>query len=338
MHDLLEHALLMTNNIGSEVPSFLSTDAVPTRDRAEFWRHLISKTFVELDCDWISERPVQGEIMSHSCDDIRFTRVRSREHVVKRTPKMIDRSKDAVMLLSYVLKGRNFIEQDGRITTIYPGEYALYDSTRPYKLVLDRDFDELVIHFPKQLLTREIGRTEPITGRPLGRGSVLTSLLANHLRVAASSVPKLSGSARALIGQATVSMIAAVAAESEGLRIPQSWSRTATLYRIKAYASERLNDAELTGEKVAAALGISVRYLQLLFQEENGSFSDWLWEQRMKFCRRRIEAAGSTSEAIAQIALDAGFSNFSHFSRRFREAFGISAREMRALGKVAESQ
>ncbi|MGO8829938.1 MAG: helix-turn-helix transcriptional regulator, partial [Steroidobacteraceae bacterium] len=73
---------------------------------------------------------------------------------------------------------------------------------------------------------------------------------------------------------------------------------------------------------VAAALGLSRRYVHLLFASAGTTFCEELYACRLHraqrlLCDKRFEGLG-----IAEIAFNCGFSEPSHFTRRFRERFG----------------
>jgi AraC family transcriptional activator of tynA and feaB len=75
---------------------------------------------------------------------------------------------------------------------------------------------------------------------------------------------------------------------------------------------------------------ISPRYLQDLFQAEQTTVSDWIWTRRLEKSRRDLADPLRAGDSIAQIALACGFADFGHFSRRYKEAFGMPPREYRA--------
>jgi AraC-like DNA-binding protein len=109
----------------------------------------------------------------------------------------------------------------------------------------------------------------------------------------------------------------------------QTPSQIALISRAKIYAEHNIGDPELGMQNVAAELGISPRYLQLLFRSEGITFSEWMWRLRLELCRRRLMDAARKCN-IGNIAFDHGFSDFSHFSRRFRAAFGVCPRDFAA--------
>jgi AraC-like DNA-binding protein len=110
----------------------------------------------------------------------------------------------------------------------------------------------------------------------------------------------------------------------------QSAARTALTFRAKAVIENNLHDHTLNTEKVAAMLGISPRYLQDLFQAEHTTVSDWIWVRRLEKSRRDLADPLRARDSIAQIALACGFLDFGHFSRRYKEAFGMPPRQYRA--------
>jgi AraC-like DNA-binding protein len=108
-------------------------------------------------------------------------------------------------------------------------------------------------------------------------------------------------------------------------------ARTALLFRAKAIIESHLHDHSLNTEKVAELIGISSRYLQDLFRADGATVSDFIWKKRLEKSRRDLADPLRSAESIAQIALACGFADFGHFSRRYKDAFGVSPREDRVL-------
>jgi acetamidase/formamidase/AraC-like DNA-binding protein len=106
-------------------------------------------------------------------------------------------------------------------------------------------------------------------------------------------------------------------------------SKAATLHRLCQTIERRLDDPELSPAKVAAAEGISERYLQKLFGGTGSSFTHYLRERRLQRTCADLSAPAKANLSISEIAFRAGFNDSAHFSRAFRHRFGVSPREFR---------
>lgn len=99
--------------------------------------------------------------------------------------------------------------------------------------------------------------------------------------------------------------------------------------RIRAYIEARLHEPDLTPQVIAKAYGLSTRALYLLFDGEPGALSGWILNRRLERIYEDLQSLDFASMAISEIALKHGFRNAAHFSRRFRQKFGLSPREAR---------
>lgn len=107
---------------------------------------------------------------------------------------------------------------------------------------------------------------------------------------------------------------------------------------IRRYIEKRLHEPDLTPQSIAEASGISTRALYQLFDGESGAVAGWILNRRLE--RIHADLTNPTHDAlpIAQIALNHGFRNAAHFSRRFRQKFGASPREIRQRSVIRLGQ
>lgn len=85
--------------------------------------------------------------------------------------------------------------------------------------------------------------------------------------------------------------------------------------------ARRHSDPMLTMAKVAAEMGLSERAGYLAFAEGGPGFSDVLTGIRLDRAR---ELLASSAIRVVDIAMGVGFSDLSHFNRRYRERFGVT--------------
>lgn len=317
--------------------SSLTTVDLPEGKRFDFWREAVCNSFFQLDFERASDRPFAGEITATRVKEVCFSHVRSRGQKTVRTLLQIQKDRKEVAVLHLQVRGAGFFFQDGREARLGPGDFTLCDSTRPHSAILSDDFEQIVLHMPRSLWVRRVGRTEQLTARVVRGDTLVGAFVSNVLRqvfsVAANADP---GTAHRLV-DTSLEMVSAAFADLISRGEPlQSAGRIALLYRAKVLIEENLSDPGFTSQKAASSLGISLRYLQDLFQQDYTTVNDWIWERRLEKCRRKLSDPLLSSEHIGQIAFDCGFENFSHFCRRFKSAFSMSASEFRREQRVLQ--
>jgi AraC-like DNA-binding protein len=99
--------------------------------------------------------------------------------------------------------------------------------------------------------------------------------------------------------------------------------------RIHAYINSHLGDPGLSPAVVAAAHHISLRYLHKLFEPEPRGVAGLIRQRRLERCRGELLDPARADRPVAGIAARWGFSSAAHFSRVFRDAYGMPPGEFR---------
>ncbi|BFO17236.1 hypothetical protein SHKM778_36240 [Streptomyces sp. KM77-8] len=99
--------------------------------------------------------------------------------------------------------------------------------------------------------------------------------------------------------------------------------------RITQYIREHLADPDLSPPRIAAAHGISVRHLYAVLSRSGISLGDWIRTRRLAACRRELAGPHARLRTIAAIGRSWGFPNATHFSKTFRQTYGITPRDWR---------
>jgi AraC-like DNA-binding protein len=140
----------------------------------------------------------------------------------------------------------------------------------------------------------------------------------------------------AMVGRATIELVRALV--SSAGRDPgggDTWDQTLET-RLVAYIEQHLKDSDLRAEELARVHGISVRQLYKLWSSHETSLSQWIIRQRLEGARADLSAGDNGHATIAVVAHRWGFVNATHFSRRFREVYGISPREWQRVPEKRE--
>ena len=108
-------------------------------------------------------------------------------------------------------------------------------------------------------------------------------------------------------------------------------ARAARLRAIRADIDRHLTGPELGPGWIAARHGISARYLRALFADEGTSFSDHVMRRRLVLAYRRLTDPAQQGLPISRIATESGFGDLSWFNQCFRQCFGQTPTDARAL-------
>ncbi|WP_340537662.1 AraC-like ligand-binding domain-containing protein [Nocardioides sp. GXZ039] len=306
----------------------LSTGQVPLSDRNEFWRKVVCRSFVELEVTHDTLRDYRGMVRTRTYGDLRATRIACDPMIAARTPGNIRLSDSDDFLVALQMRGRTVGFQDGREILLQPGDFALFDSERPYRVDFQGPhFDHLVFQLSRHHLTsigvESLRDSARIVRGDTSRGRLVATYLINLARMETL----YDDSERGRFGQVAIDLLGS-SLRSEDIRYPRI-ETDELLRRSKTYAMSRIADPTLDPAAVANAMSISVRQLHRVFSTEDATFSAWLRETRLTRCWEELADPLRVDSSIADIRIQNGFRDPSVFSRTFRQRFGVTPSERR---------
>ena len=118
--------------------TLLSMSDIHPRDRIAYWHDVACKAFVRHECRvTIAGHRSTPPSAARASASSGFVTTESRGlDRVERTARDIAKGDDDVFLLCVQLHGSSTLCQDGRETVIHPGDFALLDAQRPYRVPL----------------------------------------------------------------------------------------------------------------------------------------------------------------------------------------------------------
>ena len=96
------------------------------------------------------------------------------------------------------------------------------------------------------------------------------------------------------------------------------------LERIRTFVLANLTDPNLSVSMIADRLNMSPRYVHSAFEGSQWTVKSWIKHRRLLECRKAIRSPSMVGRTLTEIAYSWGFSDFSHFSRCYKEKFGCS--------------
>jgi AraC family transcriptional regulator, positive regulator of tynA and feaB len=283
------------------------------------WEQVFGSTQQGVEAHLLDDMPFRGRLLSGKLGAVMIRRFRSTPMRYLRTPRLIDQTPWDMFGVTLTLSGRSVIRQGLKEIVQRPGDIVLLDSARAFEYILPEGDNQIVLDIPHVLLRERLPNVDMFNCDVLRGETTFGRLLGNMLRGIRFSDLDRGDFVSSRIGSAVVDMLA-TAFDTE-LAENISPLRATALEKVKKSMIERMQDPELDVGTIARENHLSTRSLYRLFAENETTAMRWLWQQRLRASYETL-TSGRVS-TVSEVALMHGFTNFSHFSRSFKQAFGI---------------
>jgi AraC-like DNA-binding protein len=233
---------------------------------------------------------------------------------------------EAVSIAAQV-SGQTAMVHGGECWAFAPGDISLTDLASPFKSQAGEASTNISFRFSYAELCLPAEAIRSAAGDLAA--SPLHELFQAHVlqlyRCLEEDIPALAAES---LGAATLELARAVIATVGQVEVARNdVANEALVTRIEAYVQQHLADPALSPGSIAHAHQISVRQLYKLWSERELGLAEWIIRGRLEGARHDIAKGGSPG--IAAVARQWGFTDPTHFGRRFRAAYGLSPREWR---------
>ena len=308
----------------------VAVDPAPaTTGRLGTWRDLIRDHFVPLDVSLDAAAPhadsFRGRVRTVELGDLRVAEVASIPQSAHRTPALARSDAERYFQVGLLTAGAARLTQDGRACDLRPGDFAVYETDRPFRWDLGTQghpWRLLVFTWPRDGVELAERESVELTARHLSGADGFSGVVSRMLRDLAGNAPAIGADA----GPDVLDLARRVAgltvtAASTALPRPAAPGDAGLRGRIEAYMRANLGDPTLCPDGIATAHFISTRHLHRLFARAERTVAQWLREERLDRARRDLAAGRG---GVAEISRRWGFSDPAVFSRSFKEAYGIA--------------
>ncbi|MEV4684623.1 helix-turn-helix domain-containing protein [Streptomyces kurssanovii] len=309
----------------------LDTAFIPPRDREEVIRHAVWESVVAVDID---HRPAAEDISVRiglgTVGPLRICSARATAVTVRRTERLARQDEEPAVFLGLQVTGTSLVAQNGRQCVLRPGEFAVYESIAPYTLLFDEGVDHHFIRFPRAALALPDRLLRDTTTITLGSDNPVARLASTYFSQLAVSDELYEGTHADAVAEPSIELLRAVLMSQHGNSGLAREPLEATLgLRITHYIRAHLADPDLSAARIAAAHGISVRHLYAVLSRSGISLGDWIRARRLAECRRELAGPNGRLRTVAAIGRSWGFVDATHFSKVFKQAYGIPPRAWR---------
>jgi AraC family transcriptional regulator, positive regulator of tynA and feaB len=302
---------------------------LPQRDRFPFWKEVLCQEYVALNSTAEGNSPFFGNVQANLLNDVNVTTISSSRQKIHRRRQDISRMPEQVYFLNLQIDGHCRMMQNGREALLHRGEFSIVDSTEPY--LNDYCSDSWTQHsfrIPKAILKPLLKQPDKQMATKMSSSNPIATLAMDYLTSVAMNAVHLDTTAHPSITNHLVELVAmAVGVSSNEEDRGRTTLRNQLAFSLTNYINSRAADPEFTPAKAAEHFRISVRYVHRLLEDTGETFSKLLLRQRLQKCANDLLLKESVP--IGEIAFRWGFNDLSHFSRSFRNQFGVAPREYR---------
>jgi AraC-like DNA-binding protein len=191
--------------------------------------------------------------------------------------------------------------------------------------------DGFALRLRKSLIEHLVPNLSDALSKPVDRNSLPMRLLMGYLLTLDADEAVPSPEARHMMVTHICDLLAlAIGASRDASAVAVGRGvRASRLAAIKADILDNLARPDLSASGIAARHGITRRYVDMLFEAEGVTFSEFVVEQRLARAHRMLSDPRFAHRSINAIALDVGFSDLSYFNRTFRRRYGATPSDVR---------
>jgi AraC-like DNA-binding protein len=311
-----------------------TTDALPERDRLPAFCEGIVRRYTALDMHVRDETPFRGSIEVQRAGAVDIGLIATTPLDTVRSPDLV-RDGDDGLIITLCRSAVANQTQRGYDQRIESGEAVICDCGYPGALNLISESSFWDLKVPRSLITSLVPRNAQLAGAKLSKDPGALRLLFAYLDGALGVELTGGGRAGELYGEHIVDLIAlALGAEGDARELAeQGGGRTLRRAAVLREIENLVGDPGLSAIAVAVRLGITARYVHVLLEETGRSFTQHVLEKRLERAAALLRDPRWHYRRIADIALESGFADLSHFNRAFRRRFGDTPTGVRAKAR-----
>jgi AraC family transcriptional activator of tynA and feaB len=221
------------------------------------------------------------------------------------------------------ISGNSAMIQNDQAVRMVAGDIVFVDAARPVTFFAEPSASWMSLRLPRQALVSHLG-FEPQGGSFTPYGSRAGRLLSDVIAAALEDGESSLSPADSYMQFAIYDLIGALFSPSDPLPVRRPTDKL--FARICGMIRSGFSDPDLGPVEVAAAAGISLRYLQKLFTERGSTCSEFIYSLRLDHAAHLLRRRGSLDpgQPLSQIAYSCGFRDYTHFARKFRRRIGCA--------------
>lgn len=310
----------------AEVSARWASASLPERDRGGAWLDTLERVYGPCDISRsvpanydasIDVRTVDTfKVIDLTCDPIEGRLVDAKQ----------DQDRFRSFSVQLIESGEKVFSSNGQSVRAQPGDVLIHTGSTRIDFEVRERSHEITVSMPLSRLRTWLPSSWRLVRHKLSAGSAGAHLLTSNFKAVSEAFLAGSLNNGLVLSEAMIGLVVAVIGDEDA----STTLRRSQLAQIKAHIDSNLDDPNLSPKMIAGMKRISVRYLHALFEPESMTVQQYIIRERLLRCRRDLQNPCMRGRTITEIAYACGFQSSTHFSRRFKDAFGVSPSEFRA--------
>jgi AraC-like DNA-binding protein len=216
--------------------------------------------------------------------------------------------------------------QLGREVTLEPGDAVLASSADVGTFVCSSAQEtSLLVSLPRRELLPLVANFDAALMARVPGSTAAMQLLTRYVRLFEEAPALQPSLARVAVHHVYDLAALALGATADAAKMAIGRGvRAARLREARAFVRRNAGRRELSAALVATHLGVTPRYIHMLFENENETFSEFVLGERLARAHHMLVDPRFANHPISTVAFDCGFGDLSHFNRSFRRRFGMT--------------
>ena len=297
----------------------LSTSGLTPKKQIQCWTDALTELCGQFDVDPLDASSLEGRVNYTTVSRLKLCQIEVSQHRIAHPVSRAGSSEHPFVKILFQTYGVSHFEQNGSHFDLMPGDCFAYDVSCPHTIVSPSLTRHDVVIVPTELVQERGFHSGRLPACKISARTGTGRIAYDFMHTAFDEAPKLSPQTAQGVADTLIDLLLLPLRE-----IDTAFDRggpVALYERAKAFIHDHLRDPDLSIDQISMALGCTKRYLHMLFSDRGLTVSEFIWRARLLNCRQELETqAGRT---ITDVAFSWGFSSSSHFSRVFRNHFGI---------------
>lgn len=316
-----------------------STKHVHARDKFDLWHSVACRNLVDHSSLPESRLTFDAEIETGRLGNLELVLFHNSPMRVSHTARQISHARSDHLFVCRQVAGVVSLEQDTRQIELAAGDVVLLDPLLPYEGIFSANSKTLVLKVSRGELEARVGKTRDMVARSIKPVRAEDHLMSSLSAMLPSISGKMDSISEEMVGNHALDIFAVSLARTMDADSPRvSSARALVLLRVRSIIEARLREPSLCAQAVADAAGVSVRYANAVLADQDTSIMRLLQARRLERCRYALEDPNQAHRTVSEIAYGWGFSDMTHFGRRFKMAYGVLPSEYQIIARSGRGQ